>query len=408
MKKKEHLRNILKVDKGNPAYAEMNTEIKSYNKFIKELKVNAFNKEADKIFEKLFSKGVTLKSIIAKSRGKEYLEEKLMEFATVQREYYENVMYPPFIEKELKRCRISDVDIVRQEHKYKHSIIITDDYTDIFRLDNFLSALREGWGEFNGYIDSTLQLVFDDYYNKNDFKILNTSQFEKLVEEAIQEYLKIKSNHQDYKKEVQKENPYCNLYMYCRNSYILNYFELALPDDSLFEKCQNFNIPIRKKESYSLRDVADNYEVLIKIKPSSVGKGYERIKKNFQGSTYMQKFKKDNEYFFRNLSTPLAYYIYYQKKNHNDEADTDYFRNNNIIDSRVAPILNAKINGDNERLKAIYKYLDFIQDEFKDILSTFNSSYQNKMIYFLKETIVNLFFRSSGLQKQIVYKLYNQ
>ncbi|MBU3214797.1 hypothetical protein LL033_08235 [Clostridium estertheticum] len=407
MGKKEHLRKILKIVRENPSFAEMNTEIKSYNKFIKELKVDAFNKEADEIFKKFFSEGVTLKSMTAKSRGKEYLESKLMEFGKMQEDYYKKIMYPPFIKEVRKMYRSSDADIIKNEHEYKHSVILADDDTNIFNLDNFLLNYKEGWAEFNGDINRTLQLVFNDYYKKDNFNILNISQFEKIIEEAIQEYLIIKANHQDYKGEVQNENPYCNLYMYCRNAYVLNYFELALPDDSLFKECKNFNIPIRKKEFYSLRDIANNYAVLININDSEVGKAYDRIKKNFHRSRYIQRFKPDKEYSFRNLSTPLAYYIYYRKKNHNANMDTDCFGNNYIIEGRVAPILNAKINCESQKLKAVYKYLGFIQEEFKGIFSTLNNRYQKKMINFLKETIVNLFYRSAGLEKQIVYKHYH-
>lgn len=405
MGKKEHLRKILKVDRENPSYAEMDTEVRSYNKFINQLKVDFFNKDTDEIFVKLYNEGATLKSITAKFRGKEYLENKLMEFAKKQKDYYKEIMYPSFIQEALKRYRVSDADIIRNEHEYKHSITLTDNDKDIFDLDNSLSNFLEKWYEFNGYIDRTLQLIFFDYYNQDTFKMLNISQFEKLVEEAIQEYTNIKENHRHYKKEIQIENPYCNLYMYCRNAYILNYFELDLPNDYLFEECKNYNIPVVKKKLYSLNDIAENYEVLADTK----SKAYERIKKNFQGSAYMQKYKNnDGEYAFSNLSIPLAHYIYYRKKNRNVEKDTDLFGNNYTIYNRIAPILNSKINNDNERLEAAYKYLGFIQTEFKDIFSTLNNRYQNKMISFLNESIVNLFYRSLGLSKQIVYSSYHQ
>lgn len=407
MRKKEHLRKILKVDRGDLSYAEMDTEVKSYNKFINRLKVDFFNKDADEIFVKLYKESVTLDSITAKSRGKQYLEDKLMEFGKNQKDFYKEIMYPSFIEEALKRYSISDADIARIEHEYKHSIILTNNTQDIFCLDRFLSYFIEGWNEFNGYIDKTLQLIFNDYYNQDNFKMLNISQFEELVEEAIKEYTKIKENHQEYKEQIQKENPYCNLYMYCRNTYILNYFELHLPNDSLFKEYKNFNIPLIKKTVYSLRDIAENYNILIDANPLLLSKAYGKIKKNFQGSTYMQKYKNtDGEYVFSNLSIPLAYYIYYRKKNRNAEQDKDCFENNVIIEGRIAPILNAKINHDDERLKAAYKYLGFIQTEFKDIFSTLNNRYQNKMIGFLNETIVNLFYRSFGLSRQVVYGSY--
>lgn len=66
MNKKEHLLRLLGIDRGHPSYAEMNTEIKSYNQFIKNLKVEEFDKEADKIYKKLHVE----KSITAKNKGK--------------------------------------------------------------------------------------------------------------------------------------------------------------------------------------------------------------------------------------------------------------------------------------------------------------------------------------------------
>lgn len=400
MSKKEHLRKILNVDIGDPSYAEMDTEIRMYKKFIDKLKIDFFNEDADEIFVKLYNEGATLKSITSKSRGKTYLENKLIEIAKKQKVYYKEVIYPLFIKDALKRYSISDADIARNEHRYNHSIILTDNDKDIFNLDNFLASFLDEWKVFNSYIDKTLQLLFFDYYSQENLKTINTYQFKKIVEESIQEYVNIKEKHQNSKKEIQRENPYCNLYMYCRNAYILNYFKLDLPDRDLFKECKDYNIPVLKKQFYSLSDIAENYEVLTNTKV----KAYDKIKKNFQSSCCMQKYKTNNgRYAFSELSIPLAHYIYYKKKNCNVDSDTDYFYNNYVIHGRVAPILNAKINNDHKRLEAVYKYLDFIKIEFRDIFLTLNNGYQDKMISFLNETIVNIFYRCMGLSEKTVY-----
>lgn|GEM_PF-4668015 len=128
---------------------------------------------------KLYNEGASLGSIRAKIRVKEYLENKSIEFTKKQKDYYKEIVLL-FIQEALKRYRVSDADIVRNEYEYKHSTILTDNDKDIFNLNNFLSNFLEEWHEFNGYIDRTLQFIFFDYYNPDNFRMLNISQFEKL------------------------------------------------------------------------------------------------------------------------------------------------------------------------------------------------------------------------------------
>ena len=104
-------------------YEFLNTEIKRYRKFLKELKLEERDPEGDKIYKNLIDNQITIVNLVAKKRGKENLLREIEEVYTQQKKYY-NTKLKEMHEKEAMKnnYRISDVHIEIQEKECKNMI----------------------------------------------------------------------------------------------------------------------------------------------------------------------------------------------------------------------------------------------------------------------------------------------
>lgn len=400
MTQKERITRILGLDENDINYdSNIDTFSKRYRKVKTELAFDS-KTHTELIFQWLYNKDTNLKSLTSKNRTKEEFEADLHEVLQLQRNYYETEIYPKVFEDACNRHRSwSDVDIILKEKEYQHSLLLSGSSSIISELDMVLSKLTEKNLELNHYIDKTLKLIFSDYY-EDPIKVLNVRQFEEVVLESIEYYGVLKVNHKSTSVERIK-NPYLALYQYMRKAYIRNYYDLLLPDSSYFSGCKDIGVNVEMKSVYGLRDVAFVISVLTTgmNTPSKkiVDKSYEKLKKSFQKYKHVQAYKVGKQYEFPNVIIPISHYFF---------GEENLVDSKKIMEYRIQPILQAFLKGDSERVKTAFLYINFLKEEFKEIMASNDHRYQITMIGLLLETIVNIFFRSMGLNRESVYAPY--
>ncbi|CEK39977.1 hypothetical protein [Paraclostridium sordellii] len=407
--KEERILNILNLDKDSESYGnDIETYRKRYNTIVKELGLKDESIEADEIFKWLHNRGCNLKSLCAKVRGKEELENELLQIFELQREFYEKNLYKILLEEAKSECHSwSDVHICMQENRYKYSIDIFK--TSDINVGDLLLGIEDKMEELNNFIDSTLNLIFIQQKNKEVQKVSNIEEIHLIIEEAINVYNKIKNNKESIHN-GQNINPYLNLYQYLKSRYIKNFYDISTPDKSDFCILKNENMKVQKKDKYSLKDIS-NYFTQITISEGldlkkEMKKSYENMKKSFQSNEEIKKYKENNKYAFTEVSTPIANYLFYSKEYDLKYNRVDVNGKNKVLEYRIKPIVNAYVNNEHFKIKVVFEYIDFINREFENIINAKGHIYQDQMIGFLSETIVNIYYRVIGLSNDSVYKYY--
>ncbi|BAU29745.1 hypothetical protein DFP93_106121 [Aneurinibacillus soli] len=406
--KKARITKLLLLNEDNVNYeTQVDTCLRGYNDVVKKLSLDS-TLQADIVFKWLYEKTTTLRSLTAKSRKKIDFEADLCEVLQLQKLYYDEELQPMFYESACKSNKSSsDIDIEMQEKKYCYSspMLKSDDSCALFEMDTLLARIVESSTDLNQYIDKTLRLIFIDYF-ENKTEILNVKNLEGIIFEAIENYNKIKANKKPIDR-PQNENPFLTLYQYMRNAYIKNHYNISLPDMHYFSDLKNFNVNFLGKHEYSLRDIAIILSTIttgdnMPSKPI-IDRTYDKIKKSFQTNEKIQEYKEEGEYAFPNVVIPISYYLFLRKKDNRDDRKADFMEVNDKVEYRIQPILQGLLNGDNERLNTVFRYIDFVNDEYKDIMTSFNHQYQSTMLESWFETIVNIFYRIMGLNRESVY-----
>lgn len=231
---KSHLINLLEIDENSISKESLeflNTEIKRYRKFLQELKVQERDPEADKIYKALVGDDRTIVNLLAKKRGETVILNEMHRVYKAQYDYYQNKLKSTYKENAMKNSRsIGDAMIELQEQEYKNIISgYTDNvYNNKYYWDNYLQELDERWLEFVGYIDKILNMFFSSYY-ENEKKpniLLNAPTLGEAIGKEQQYYNRIKENYSSCRDDEKNDNPYKNLYMYYRNSYIRDFYNL--------------------------------------------------------------------------------------------------------------------------------------------------------------------------------------
>ena len=145
-----------------------------------------------------------------------------------------------------------------------------------------MRSLTEEWNDFIRYIDEVLNLIFSRYYDNQSKPILllSASKIGEIIEDEKTYYSAVKKNYSSDKKNEKNDNPYKNLYVYYRNSYILDFYLIDFPAIENFLGFKNYVLPF-EKNTYSLYDIAEIYKSMMEL-PVSTDKIYERIKNSFK------------------------------------------------------------------------------------------------------------------------------
>ncbi|MEW4425918.1 hypothetical protein AB1I68_00325 [Paenibacillus pabuli] len=411
MSQKDRLTSLLGLNKDEIAYnSDLDVYIKRLRK-IRETLTISDSKQIELILKWLHTKEMTLKTLTAKNRDKDRFEADLNEVLKIQEAYYEAEIYPYAYESACKSSHShSDVHIHMDENRYRYSVPLMAESQHLWDKDMVLNVIEEKKSELNQYINQTLRLVFVHYFEASNDEILNVKDFDEIVLEAINKYKKVKENKKASDTQ-QQLNPYLRLYHFMRTAYVNNYYELQLPGKSYFTEFKTDKVTVDVKSIYGLNDVA---VVLAKLltgsnDPSSkeIKKSYERLKKCFQEYTPIQSYKdKQDNYAFTEIATPLSHYLFLRKKSKKNLKVTGYCGVSDVILYRIQPILQSIINGEEDRLKTAFEYIDFIRTEFKDIVESADHRYQVTMLNFWFESIVNIFYRTMGLKSKQVYLRY--
>lgn len=389
--KKEYLRRILGVTKDDSGYSEMDTFMREYNNFISSFNFDEIRGgEIEKIFVDFHKKGITPAKLVELQKGRKELEKQLFHYSNKAKEYYNKEIRDKYY-KEICRTRYpKEAMIELNDLEVNHSL--TGGLSD---LKNFLTEVDEHWNTFMNELYTTVDLIFSGRYEDG---IVRNDEFDKIVEEEITFY----SNRiKEYEKSFEQpeiyyigknDNPYKNIFVYCLNSYIRNFY----PIDIITMQPGNVDkltkmIPPEKKEKYTLGDVAKAYS---DMSGEDYSKVYDRIKKQFGKSLFMQEEKNGKSYEFSCIEIPLATYIYYSKKNHKEpEFSKPFDVYDRFIVHFYAPLLRANIYGNHSNLIAFNRYAEFVNEEFRKLTNTVNDAYVDTWIEELFLTSLHLHYR---------------
>lgn len=371
--KKEYLRRILKVTRDDAWYSEMDTFMREYNNFI-----SAFNfeeirdGEIEKIFVDFHAKGITPARLVELQKGKEELKKQLFYYSKKTKEYYETEIKGKRYEEICRTNRAKEIQIELMDLERNHSLT-----GNLRNLSQFLLQLDEWWSTFMNELSAVVDLIFSGTYEDGFIRV---NEFDKVVDEEISYYRKRiteyeKSfNHPEYYYVGKNDNPYKNIFLYCLNAYIRNFY----PIDIITMQTGRVDKLIRmikpeQKEKYTLEDVAKAYAAM---SDETFDKSYGKIKQQFRKSPFMQELKKGRSYEFDCIEIPLATYIYYSKKNHVEPKFLKPFDTyDKFIVHFYAPLLRANMYGEYDKLRAFNRYAGFINDKFRKLTGTVNDAY---------------------------------
>ena len=371
--KKEYLRRILNVTRDDAWYSEMDTFMREYNNFIKAFNFEEIRGgEIEKIFIDFHNKGMTPAKLVELQQGKKNLEKQLVYYGQKAKQYFETEIKAKCYGEILKTRSPKDAMIELMDLERNHSL--TGSLSD---ARSFLYNLDELWTNFMNELYSTVDLIFSGTY-KDDF--IRTDEFDKVVDEEIVFY---QNRVTTYEKSFEQadiyyvgknDNPYKNIFLYCMNSYIRNFYpiDIITMQPGKVGKLNHMIMP-EEKEKYGLEDVAKAYS---DMSGEAYDKAYEKIKKQFRKSSFMQKQKNGRYYEFDCIEVPLATYIYYSKKNHTEpEYSLPFETYDKFIVHYYAPLLRANMREEYIKLGAFNKYADFVNEEFKKLTKTVNDAY---------------------------------
>ena len=403
--KKEYLRRILGVTKENPGYAEMDTYIREFNTFMRKLNYKKCKgTPAEKIFVDMHKKGITVSSLVAKSRQREDIIREMSNILKQANEYYDSVLEPKYKKGAWSSCHsISDVLIEMNDRKRINNV--TGRYSD---LDTLLKKFDKLWNEANGYLSDTISLVFSGAYNNEKApKFLRINDFPNVINEEIQyfefhktKYFDVDESKKDFYYWGVNDNPYKNLYLYYLNAYMKQYYMFDLPNVSIdkFYSLTNFKgiaEMVSSKDSYGLKDIADIYSVMSGRLPEKV---YDSMKKKFAKLKFINPDPTTGKYTFSDAILPLATYEYYKKKNHVEEDHgIPFWKFDPLMVYVYAPILRGIIFEEAEKLMAYTKYRKFFLSEYNKLLDKVDDGYQGTFLDMLLESPMRLKYRCMGL-----------
>ena len=379
--KKEYLRRILNITVNDTAYADMNTFMKRYNTFLKEFNLDAERGgEIEKIFVDYYKSGITPANLVAIQKGKENLEKQLLAYSKKAQEYFKSNIYDKQYEKIVGTMKPKYADITVMELKRFNSLT-----GSLENVTSFLKTLNNWRESFMSELYSTVDIIFSGRYSADVYR---TEEFDKVVEEEVRYYReKITKYEESFAHEDKyyigkNKNPYKNIFIYCLNSYIKNFYPINIVtmQPGCVGKLTHMVMP-EKKPIYTLKDVAKAYSDMSGV---TYKKSYEKIKRQFRKSSFMQQKKNTKGvYEFTSIDIPLATYLYYSKKNHFEPKISQIIGyHDEFIEMYYAPLLNANMHGDNAKLEALNMYVSFVNSEFKRITETVNDAY---LLTFLEE-----------------------
>jgi hypothetical protein len=403
--KKEYLRRILKVTRYDAWYSEMDTFMREYNNFIKAFNVEEIRGgEIEKIFIDFHKNGLTPAKLVELQKGREKLEQQLLYYSQKAKQYFETDIKKKRYDEIVKTRFPKDAMIELVDLERIHSL--TGSLSDI---RSFLDNLHELWGNFMNELYSTVDLIFSGHYEAD---IIRIEEFDKVVDEEITYYRKRVSQYEESFEQAdiyyvgKNDNPYKNIFLYCLNSYIKNFYpiDIVTMQPGVVGKL-NCIVMSEKKEKYTLEDVAKAYS---DMSGETYEKSYGKIKQQFRKSPFMQQMKKGRSYEFDCIEMPLATYVYYSKKNH---VEPEFSRPVEMYDKFTvhfyAPLLRANMWGENKKLEAFNRYAEFVNSEFKKLTETVNDAYLDTLSEELFLTSLHLkcrCMRGFDLERAIGYR----
>lgn len=389
----QHLRELIDPngELDTNTYLNMNTFVVSYKKFCKILKIELYDEEGDKIYKILYQRNISLISAFAKSKKtkEEYLCE-LIDIYHKQQQYYISELAEKIEMDAINHNRsFSEASIEITEQRAKNSIGVDENGKTY--PDRFLVELQNNWSEFTYNYQKFIECLLSKDFHRSD------EDYEKILSDEKKYYYIVKNNKQSIY-DADNSNTYKKLYMYARNRYLRNFYEIDFPDIKVFSPIKKYEYCI-DQDIFSLRDLAKIYGYMV---DDDAEKQYENIKKAFQKLKYTNKFKKDGVYSInkQELSEALAAYLFFKLKNHR-ESDYDDRELDEIIRQKYARILDLFIYESERKRTLVLEVFDFYKKKFDDILNSSNDYYQETMLEYMFQSAERVFIRSTCINIDI-------
>lgn len=402
--KKEYLRRILGIKRGDPGYEEMDTITKEFNKFMRTLNYKKCEgTPAEKIFIDMHKKGITVASLVAKGRNREDIIREMEDTLRKANEYYDSVLEPQYKEIAFSSCHsLSDVDVELCDRRRINNVV-----GQYCNPRAFLNDFDMRWKKANRYLSETIHLVFSGVYDKKTSELSKDIGFDDAVEEEINDF----NNHKDQYNNIDEErknfyyygdndNPYKNLYLHYLNAYMKQYYVFDLPDVKVDEfyslKCfEGISDKIVADKTYTLRDVADLHSLMSGLPTNRI---YENMKKKFTKLKFIMPDKETGKYAFSDVTLPLATYEYYKQKNHVEiDHGIPFWNFDPLMVYVYAPILRAIIEGRKKDLEAYIRYRKFMISEYNNLLSKIDDGFQSTFLDMLLGSPLRLNCRYVGM-----------
>ena len=402
---------------------------KEYEYFYKRLNyANKRDEESERFFLFLHNNGYSIRTLVSKKQGKEYLFSQLKYALELEDTYYNKYLLPPFNEWLCDNVKPDEHEVAIGDFKRINGLS-----GELTNLDWFMSFFVRQWEQFIEYLYKTVEQVVDNICVKVSFP------------EAVTKEKKYIQNYREaYKNEKQMElqydgtnkNLYKNLFIYCLISYLDDFYLSKFPDisdqtfledyylatesdinDGLDLSCYALrDIPdlsdmpfpdltplknVMPKKRYSLGDVA---EVYAKVSSENKEKIYKRLQRFFLDTNIFAPSKESGEYEFDDIILPVAAHLYYKKKNRKYDPDNnECLSDNRIFASAYYPLFKAKVFGRDELIKAYTEYRSCIITEFKLILEEVDDQQLISFInYIVGKSSMRLNMRICGLNDDLI------
>ena len=330
--------------------------INKYKNFIKALNFHEEMTDAEeKVFCEFLKADSTLKKTITKGRGKGAAEETLQRLYRQAIEYYDTNLKPN-IDELYELMSSKDVQIHMMDSFRINSV------TPDLEPSGFLNRLDELWNDF-----------YECYFRMIATIKIGKHTLRQAVSDEISLYKAMDKGYNQPTSEYVdgdfyytgiNDNPYKNLYLYCLFQYVEYFLDAKLPSISRkqFEGLEALK-PFIEKESFSLREIAKAYALVSK---ESLDQTYDNFKSLYRKYNWFKSCKnKRGHYQFHDISEPLAFYVFYRKKNVPPSE-----HDNLLIHYVYKELIELAINGKLDEIAALDEYHRFFKSEYLYLLKT--------------------------------------
>ena len=316
---------------------------------------------------------------------------------------------------------------------------------ELVDLNYFMSYFVRQWDIFIKYLYETIEQISNNTCVK--MSLMDAVNIEKERLKRFRENFYNSGQCYDGK----NDNLYKNLYLYCLMSYLDDFYLSKFPDisnETILDEYSDIldaniksaykndhmnvytdinagldmsgynmkDIPFcQEKEAldftalrnvipqkkYSLKKVAEVYALALHDDEKKI---YKRLEKFFSSTGAFRPSEKSGEYEFNDVILPIAFHLYFKKKNRKFNLyDKDLLSDTKVFYKVYYPLFKAKVFGKDEIIEAYSDYRSIILKEFKKCLVKVDDGYLNEAInYIIGKSSMRLNLQVIGTEESLI------